>query len=147
MAASKPLTEKKYFTAAMANATLPLVKAIVRDIMELAVDLRERDERLARVRGQQKHGALGDAYQEEIQHIQADFERDEERMRTYVQELKNLGVDLKDPFIGLLDFPCWMNGREVCLCWRSGEPEVSFWHEIDAGFAGRQKLRLETRHN
>ena len=79
MAASKSAT-KKYFTAAEANATLPLVRAIVRDITALARDLRDRHERLARVKDKEQHGALGDAYQEELQQVQADFERDKERM-------------------------------------------------------------------
>ena len=145
MAASKPVATKKYFTAAEANATLPLVRAIVRDITALARDLRDRHERLSRVRGKEQHGALGDAYQEELQQVQAEFERDQERMQEYEQELRHLGVELKDPFSGLVDFPCWMNGHEVYLCWRSGEPDVGYWHEVDAGFAGRQKLMAETR--
>jgi hypothetical protein len=146
MAATKPVG-KKYFSAAEANATLPLVRAIVRDITDLARDLRDRHERLARVRAKEQHGALGDAYQEEIQQVQADFERDEERMHEYERELRDLGVELKDPYTGLVDFPCWMNGHEVYLCWRAGEPEIAFWHEVDAGFAGRQKILADTRNN
>jgi hypothetical protein len=147
MAASKPATSKRYFTAAEANATLPLVRAIVRDITALARDLRDRHERLARVRGKEQPGHLGDAYQEEVQQVQAEFDRDQERMQEYEQELRDLGVELKDPFTGLVDFPCWMNGHEVYLCWRAGEPDVGYWHEVDAGFAGRQKLLADTRKN
>ena len=44
---------------------------------------------------------------------------------------------------GLVDFPSEMNGRHVLLCWRLGEPEVQFWHEVDAGYAGRQPLSPE----
>jgi hypothetical protein len=61
-------------------------------------------------------------------------------MQEYEQELRRLGVELKDYDTGLIDFPCWMNNRAVYLCWRLGEPEVSHWHELEAGFAGRQKL-------
>ena len=68
------------------------------------------------------------------------FESDQQRMQDYEQELRTLHIELKDYFTGLIDFPCWMDGREVFLCWRLGEPEVSHWHELDAGFAGRQKL-------
>jgi hypothetical protein len=62
-------------------------------------------------------------------------------LREYVEELRSLNVELKDPFAGLVDFPCWMDEREVYLCWKLDEPEVSHWHEVDAGFAGRQKLK------
>ena len=139
MAVKKPAQGKKYFTVTEANATLPLVRAIVRDITELARDLRERHERLARVRPSQR-GTLGEAYQEELQQVQAEFDRDQERMQEYEQELKNLGRRAE----GLLHrpdrFPRWMDDHEVYLCWRLGEAEVAHWHELDAGFAGRQKL-------
>ena len=61
-------------------------------------------------------------------------------MHDYEGELRGLGVELKDYDIGLVDFPCWMTNREVCLCWKLGEADVGYWHEMDAGFAGRQKL-------
>jgi hypothetical protein len=144
MAASKPRLGKKYFTAAEANAALPLVRAIVRDITALFRELRDRHERLSRLR-QSQGGALGDAYQEELQLIQDEFERGQAKMEEYVAELRNLGVELKDPETGLLDFPCRMQGREVYLCWRYGEPEVGYWHELDAGFAGRQKLKADAQ--
>ena len=54
--------------------------------------------------------------------------------------LDALGIELKDPRLGLVDFPGEMNGRRILLCWRLGEPEVQFWHEVDAGYAGRQPL-------
>src|SRR5436853_481661 len=106
MAVKKPGPVKKYYTVSEANAALPLVRAIVRDITELARDLRERYERLARVRPPEK-GALGDAYQEEVQQVRAEFERDQERMHAYEKELANLGVELKDYQTGLIDFRSW----------------------------------------
>jgi hypothetical protein len=61
----------------------------------------------------------------------------------YQRELEDLGIQLKDRRLGLVDFPSEMGGRPVLLCWRLGEPEVQFWHEVDAGFAGRQPLSPE----
>jgi hypothetical protein len=133
----KPPRGKKYFTAEQANRMLPLVKAIVRDIVELARDLQERQERLARARPPQT-GAT-DYYHEEAQQMHAEFARDAARLEEYIDELRKLGVELKG-WDGLVDFPGWMDGREVCLCWKLGEEEVGHWHEIDAGFAGRQRL-------
>jgi hypothetical protein len=133
----KDKTKKKFYTVAQANATLPLLRSILRDITELAHDVQERQQRLVRL---QDAGAIDKAHDEEIQHIITQFENDQERMTGYEQELRNLQIELKDYVTGLIDFPCWMNDREVFLCWRLGEPEVSHWHELDAGFAGRQKL-------
>ncbi len=55
-------------------------------------------------------------------------------------ELETLGVQLKDYERGLIDFPALMEGREVYLCWEEGEDEIGWWHEVDAGHAGRQPL-------
>jgi hypothetical protein len=128
MTAGKPVLGKKYFTVGEANATLPLVRAIVRDITELATEIRAQEERLDRLRP------------DELSRAEAELERAQERMQEYQRELRQLGVELKDYFMGLVDFPSWLNGRPVYLCWRLGEPEVAYWHDLEAGFAGRQKL-------
>jgi hypothetical protein len=139
MAVKKSVRKKTYYTVAEANATLPLIRAIVQDITQLAQDLRERHERLSRVNSADRRGRSS-AYQEEVEQMQAEFERDQARMQEYEQELRNLGIELKDHYTGLVDFPCRMNDREVYLCWRLGEPQVDHWHELNAGFSGRQKL-------
>jgi hypothetical protein len=143
---SKIRKKKKLFTPSEANAALPLVKAIVQDITTLARSLRDREERLARL-GRPDRGALSDAYREELLQVQSEVEHDDERMREYLRELRELGVELKDPFTGLIDFPAWINGHEVYLCWRLGESEVGHWHEIEAGFSGRHKLMIPAPSN
>ncbi len=75
-----------------------------------------------------------------MEQIEQELKRDEEKLQEYVRELTELGVQLKDPERGLVDFPHMMDGRVVFLCWHHGEEELSFWHEVDAGFAGRQSL-------
>ena len=55
-------------------------------------------------------------------------------------ELQELEIVLRDLERGLVDFPAMRDGREVYLCWEEGEPEIGFWHEEDAGHAGRQPL-------
>ena len=56
-------------------------------------------------------------------------------------ELNDEGVQLKDYTRGLIDFPSMRDGRVVLLCWQLGEPErIEWWHEVEAGFAGRQPL-------
>jgi hypothetical protein len=130
-------TRKKYYTADEANATLPLLRSILRDVTALAGELRDRHERLARL---QSAGKLDAAHAEEVQAEIDAFERGQERMKEYEAELARLHIELKDYFTGLVDFRAIMDGREVYLCWKLGEPEVAHWHELDAGFAGRRKL-------
>ncbi|MBL8794168.1 MAG: DUF2203 domain-containing protein [Planctomycetia bacterium] len=139
MAPSKKKAKKKYFTLAEANASLPLVRAIAQDIARLAPELRDRHERLEKL-APAEGGRLSSAAREEVEHVQEQLERDHERMNEFFAELNKLGIELKDPFTGLLDFPALREGREVYLCWRLGEPEVGFWHELNAGFAGRQEI-------
>jgi hypothetical protein len=139
MKTKKPVQKKRYFTVAEANSTLPLARAIVQDIAALVRDLRQRHERLSRLRPNDRL-KLGAEYEEEVQQVTAEFERDQERMAEYVKELTDLGIELKDYDTGLIDFLCRFEGREVYLCWRLGEPEVSHWHELDGGFAGRREI-------
>lgn len=63
-----------------------------------------------------------------------------ETMKDVVEEIHGLGCVLKDLDRGLVDFPAIHEGREVFLCWSPEEPRVAYWHELDAGFAGRQPL-------
>jgi hypothetical protein len=55
-------------------------------------------------------------------------------------ELERREIVLRDLDRGLIDFPAVRDGREVYLCWVDGEPDIAFWHELDAGYAGRQAL-------
>jgi hypothetical protein len=63
-----------------------------------------------------------------------------ERIKRCVQAIRTLGVEVKDLNTGLIDFPAERDGHVVYLCWRYGEESIAFWHELDAGFTGRQPL-------
>jgi hypothetical protein len=136
-ATKKP--KKHYFSVEEANATLPLVRLIVRDIAALANTLREQHRRLSSL----QEGSSAPV-QSEIDTLVSEIELAQEKMRQHEQELDQLHVELKDHFTGLIDFRGRVDGREVYLCWRLGEPEVAHWHELDAGFMGRQKLATVT---
>lgn len=133
---------KKYFTVNEANAMLPLVRAIVDDIVRLANDIHERQERLSRVR--RRHGNRAqnedDVYSEELEQVEQDLENERVQLGKYIDELEGLGVQLKDPLVGLVDFLTLIDGREALLCWKHGEGDIAYWHELDAGFQGRQSL-------
>lgn len=128
MAVKQQPRSKKYFTPDEANKALPLVKAIVGDIRDLATSMKER------------HDRLEDAKGFERQEIEDSLADDQFRLQELVDELSALGVELKDFFSGLVDFPCWFEDREIYLCWKLDEPTIGHWHETSAGFAGRKKL-------
>ena len=125
---------------------LPLVRAVTKDLSDLSRDVIERRERLAHLQaGRNKQST--DLYGEELSQIEEELEKDGNRLREYVEELKRLGVEPKNGPEGLVDFPTLIDGREAYLCWKLGEPEVLFWHELEAGFAGRQSLTAEAGVN
>lgn len=132
----------KHFTVEEANHALPLVRAIVADIVRQFRDISERKERLEQIRrGRGTKGRpAGDPYSEEFAQVETDLENEVAVLHGYVEELEKLGVEIKDLARGLVDFRAMMDGREVYLCWLLGEEEVTHWHELDAGFAGRQSL-------
>ncbi len=63
-----------------------------------------------------------------------------QRFDTALSMLQDLGCELKDLDQGLVDFPSYREGQLVYLCWKRGEPHISFWHDLESGFAGRQPL-------
>ena len=139
MAPAHPVEAKKFFSVEDANRALPLVKAIVGDIVRQFEVVNGLQHRLSALTADRRR-APKDPYSEELAHSQAELQAEEAKLRTFVEELTHLGVELKGPD-GLCDFPSLREGREVYLCWRHGEAEVTYWHELDAGVAGRQPLK------
>jgi hypothetical protein len=135
---------RRFFSVADANKALPLVRRIVGDIVaqfRVVSDLRQR---LTSVNSpSRKRPAPGDPYWEELAHSQAELDAEETKLSEFIEELTSLGVELKGPD-GLCDFPSLRDGREIYLCWRLGEPEVLHWHELNAGFSGRQPLSTQS---
>ena len=132
----------KYYTVEEANRTLPLVKVIVGDIVTLFASVHDRRERIDSIRRRPGAGEHRDdsPYGEELRQIEEEIDKDIERVQEFVDELRSLHVELKDPVAGLIDFRTMIDGREAYLCWKLGEEEIGFWHELDAGFSGRQPL-------
>lgn len=127
------------FTVEQANKTLPLVRRIVEDVVQQHRRWRETILELDLVASTARADESRDRA-EELERQALSLARE---LDGYQRELEALGIQLKDRRLGLVDFPSEMAGRHVLLCWRLGEPEVQFWHEVDAGYAGRQPLSPE----
>ena len=123
----------KLFTVAEANDLLPLVRRkleAVRDAYARAEVYRE-DAKAAAAASEHGGGMIGGSA-----YVRALYE-----IGKTVTELNDIGVQLKDHQRGLVDFPSMRDGRVVLLCWQLGErEEIEWWHELEAGFAGRQPL-------
>ncbi|HRW47809.1 MAG: DUF2203 domain-containing protein [Caldilinea sp.] len=122
----------RYFSLDEARATLPRVKALMeqvqaarREILRVRPDALPAIEKAAANGGNKAAGELS-------AHAM--------RLEQGVKGIIALGVTVKDIDAGLVDFLGLRNGREVYLCWRYGEEELGFWHELNAGFSGRRPL-------
>jgi len=124
---------RRVFSLKEANQTLPLVTRIIRDIVECYRKISESDAQAHRLAAEGKT-------------LQSDEIRDQIHdlllvVDGFVAELHQIGCEFKDPFQGLVDFPARLNGdRIVYLCWKMGEPEIRYWHELHTGFGGRQPV-------
>jgi hypothetical protein len=121
-------TDLKYFTPSEAKKTLPLVKKIVKDILDTSREMRLISDEI-------RYGAENDP---RIQKLADNVEG-------FMQELAEIGCFFKDWnfSIGLIDFPAIINGKEAFLCWRSDEDDIIYYHEIETGFAGRKLIPPE----
>jgi hypothetical protein len=130
------------FTLRTANAMLPLVRSIVRDIVELSVEITQIRRRLEELGVEHISDDSQDVYSTEVAAVQDSVDRQSDRVRECVAELNELGVWPRSLVAGYVDFPAMREGKEVCLCWRLGEPEVMYWHSADEPCSRRQLADL-----
>ncbi|NOT00543.1 MAG: DUF2203 domain-containing protein [Phycisphaerales bacterium] len=125
-------TVERRFTLDEANRTLPLVRRVVTDIAATYRQLQDLDRRRAEAA---TAGQTGDA-----ETIEDQMHATGERLNRLIRELEPVGCVLKDPAVGLIDFLAVHDGRDVCLCWKLDEQRIEFWHDVNAGFAGRRPV-------
>jgi hypothetical protein len=121
-------TEIKHFTPFEAKRTLPLVKRIVKDILDTSKEMRLlADDLGGEIKDNPVIGKMADD------------------VHSFIEEIEEIGCHYKDWnfTIGLVDFPAIINGEEVFLCWRSDEDEIRYYHGIDAGYSGRKLIPKE----
>ena len=124
----------KLFTIPEANALLPSVRTIVQKIQRAHRNVARYRDHAKKAAEAAENGGGGVAAG--INYAQALV-----ALTGKITELEGLGVQLKDFERGLVDFPSLRDGRVVLLCWQMGEgDELEWWHDVDAGFAGRTPL-------
>lgn len=90
----------------------------------------------------EKYGLLG-FQPAEVAEKAANLDALVEGMTKKLAELEDMGVTVKDLDFGLVDFPAERYGERVMLCWRYGEPDVSYWHKPNEGYNGRKPLKMQ----
>ena len=123
---------ERYFTLAEANAIVRMIRPMLAQIIQIRQVIVERQPDVwpvvEKAAGNGGSRAAGELVQE--------FSR----LDRLVREIAATGAIVKDINTGLVDFPALHEGREVYLCWKYGEEQIDFWHEVDGGFSGRQPI-------
>ena len=122
----------RYFTLDEANTTLEVIRPLVRDILETRQKLLEMQPELAPI----LEKALGNGGSRLASQAAFEFSK----LQELIDQITTTGALFKDINSGLVDFLSRRDERDVYLCWRYDEERVRYWHELDAGFAGRQPL-------
>ena len=122
----------RFFTLDEANSTLALIHPLLGEIMEIRQAILEKQPEVWPVLAK----AAGNGGSLAASQVEHEFTR----LNQLVHRVQATGAVLKDLDLGLIDFPAQRNGREVYLCWKFGEDQIRYWHDLDSGFAGRQPL-------
>ncbi|MFV8754710.1 DUF2203 domain-containing protein [Nannocystaceae bacterium ST9] len=137
----------RYFTLDEAQALVPRVRALMGRALQLHGHLRRNVAKLGEA-GHEVSWSLLRGENEFDDEVSADEREQLERarmiyqaLRESVTEIESLGAEVKGVMEGLVDFPSWRDGHEeVVLCWKLGESEIGYYHELDVGFAGRKPV-------
>ncbi len=122
----------KFFTLEQANDALKIIRPLMEEVQSIRRKILEKQpETWTAI-----EKSVGNGGNRTLSRMVQDFER----LDALVHRILDTGVQIKDINIGLLDFSAMKDGREVYLCWQYGEGEIAYWHEVDAGYTGRQPI-------
>ena len=123
---------QRYFTLQEANQTLTLIRPWMEEVQAIRLKiLKNQPEAWPAI-----EKSAGNGGNRALSNMVQDFEK----IDALIHQIQDTGVLIKDINLGLLDFPALKDGREVYLCWQYGEGDIAFWHEVEAGYAGRQPI-------
>lgn len=131
---------QKLFTLQDAQAHLPLVRSIVRDVVGLSKQVEQTRARLEELKKRRGDKAANDIYSEELEAIESALDEDSQRLDTYLEELIDLGIEPLDVAAGVVCFASANRDRNICLSWKYDEPVVEYWHEVDETWTSRQLI-------
>lgn len=124
----------QYFSLQQANEALKVIRPLMDEVQAIRQNiLAKQPEAWPAI-----EKSAGNGGNKALSRLVQDFGR----LDALIHQIQDAGAQIKDINIGLLDFSAIRDGREVYLCWKHGEGDIAFWHEVDAGFAGRQPIEF-----
>jgi hypothetical protein len=128
----------RHFTRDEAESLIPRLAELVLQLQECRHEYDHHETEVAELTATMRGN--GHMLEGPLKNAQAGLERAAAEVNRIVEQVHEMGCELKGIEEGLIDFRTEMDGREVYLCWKLGEDAIAWWHEIDTGFAGRQPL-------
>jgi hypothetical protein len=128
------------FTLDEAHSLLPILESLLRTALQAKKVMEEVD---AEVQALHHRIFLNGGMFLDIVPLarrKAERAKSEQRIKDALAEIDSIGVQVKDLDIGLLDFPCEVEGQTILLCWKLGEKSITHWHGVQEGFAGRKPI-------
>ncbi len=122
---------KKHYTRDEARALLPQIRHWLKQLAALRRKLSECDQRLSRLMSG-GNDVGGDTVNRWVR-VAADA-------KATLAEFQRREIQIKELDRGLIDFPAILNGKEVFLCWEQDEDDIEYWHDLESGYAGRERL-------
>ena len=122
---------RTHYTRDAARALLPSVRKWLKRLVELRPELEQREKRLATLSspGKDLGGAVVNGWVRNLADI-----------KSVLLEFHQREIQIKDLDRGLIDFPAILDDKEVFLCWEQDEEDIEFWHDLDSGYGGREKI-------
>ncbi len=131
----------QYFTLNEANALLPRLSDL---LLQMKESKAKHDQLREKATEYTNHmSSNGHVIEMDLNETRQELAKAAAELNSLVERGRELGCEVKDIDQGLVDFRSERDGREVYLCWKLGEPVVRWWHELDAGFAGRRPLEVK----
>jgi hypothetical protein len=134
------MAKDKTFTLEEAHKLLPVLRSLLRRSMEGKALIEQVEKELQDLK---HHILLSGGLMVNVPavaHRKAERDKAFQEIKDALAEIDAIGVQVKDLDIGLLDFPCAVEGEIVLLCWKYGEEQIEFWHGMEEGFQGRKPL-------
>ena len=134
---------ERHFTIDEANQMIPWLEEQLLGVVSVMENLEDLDRNLDNILQKVRSNGHSNSHsktKKDMAENRKQTDNSTERLRLFAEGIQDLGIILRDPIQGLVDFPALNDGREIYLCWISGEDRIKFWHEITTGFSGRQPL-------
>lgn len=133
----------RFFTLTQAEALLPKVEGLLRSVIDHKKQYEQAEGELT---GMSQRITLAGGMlvqREQMARARSKKESSVRALNSAMEQIQDLGCQLKDAEIGLIDFPTLYRGKQVLLCWKLGEQAIEFWHSTEDGFRGRRPIDRE----